>query len=152
MHLRNPLALTAGFALALGVGSLGLLTWGAVAPSQSSPGGAQPSRTIEVSMTEALRFDPGRLTVRSGETVRFVITNPTSIDHEFVIGDAAAQRMHAGEMASGMMRDDAHAVSVPAGQTRELIYTFGPPGDLQIGCHVPGHYEAGMHADVTVTP
>ncbi len=152
MWLPKPLALAAGVALTLGVGSLALLAWVAMASNTSSPAAAQPERTIEVSMTDGLRFDPDRLIVRSGETVRFVIKNPTSIDHEFVIGDAAAQRAHAAEMASGMMHDDAHAVSAPAGETRELIYAFGAPGDLQIGCHVPGHYEAGMHADVTVTP
>lgn len=152
MRLRNPLALTAGVALALGVGSLVVLAWAAVASNLSSPGGVAAPRTIEVSITDGLRFDPDGLTVRVGETIRFVITNPTPIDHEFVIGDEAAQRMHATEMAGGMMHDDAHAVSVPAGETRELIYTFGAAGDLEIGCHVPGHYEAGMHAPVAVAP
>lgn len=151
-RLRSPLALTALFALTLAVGSLILLAWVVLAANQFSPVGAQPRRTIEVSMADGLRFEPDRLTVHSGETIRFVIANPTPIDHEFVIGDEAAQRKHEDEMANGMMHDDAHAVTVPAGQTRELIYTFGAPGDLLIGCHVPGHYGARMHADITVTP
>lgn len=73
-------------------------------------------------MSDGLRFDPDRMILRSGETVRFVIANPTPIDHEFVVGDKVVPRMHADEMAIGMMHDDAHAVSVPAGQTRELIH------------------------------
>ncbi len=152
MRLRNPLALVAALAITLGGGSLALLAWITFASSAPAPDGGRPPRTIEVSMTEGLRFDPDRLAVRSGETIRFVIANPTPLDHEFVIGDAVAQQMHAEEMARGMMHDDAHAVFVPAGQRRELIYTFGAPGVLQIGCRVPGHYEAGMHADVTVSP
>ncbi len=152
MRLHSPLTLAAGVALTIGVGSLVLFAWVTLASNTPPPASARPERTIEVSMTDGLRFDPDRLAVRSGETIRFVIANPSPLDHEFVIGDAVAQQMHAEEMARGMMHDDAHAVFVPAGQRRELNYTFGAPGVLQIGCHVPGHYEAGMQADVTVTP
>ena len=152
MRLRNPLALVAGLAIALGGGSLLVLAWVAVTTDLFSPGGGWSTPTIEVSMTDDLRYDPSALTVRSGQSVRFAITNPTAIEHEFVVGDEVLQEMHAGMMAGGMMHDDGHSVSVAPGQTRELIFTFGAPGTLLIGCHVAGHYEAGMHATITVTP
>ena len=78
--------------------------------------------------------------------------NQTLFDHEFVIGDEMAQRMHAAEMAAASMRDDSHAVSVPAGETRELLCTFDAAGDIEIAGHVQRHYEAGMHAAVTIIP
>ena len=152
MRFRNPLAMAAGLTLALGAGAVLLLAWYAVTSGWLSSLGAAPPRTIEVSMTDGLRFDPNTFSVRSGETIRFAITNPTAIDHDVVLGDEALQEMHAGMMAGGTMQDDAHAVSVPAGQTRELTFTFGAPGKVLIGCHVVGHYEAGMRADVTVNP
>jgi hypothetical protein len=33
-----------------------------------------------------------------------------------------------------------------------LLYTFDQPGTLEYGCHVPGHYPAGMRGTITVSP
>jgi uncharacterized cupredoxin-like copper-binding protein len=43
-------------------------------------------------------------------------------------------------------------VDVPAGKPVRLVYTFDHPGVLEYGCHVPGHYPAGMRGTITVTP
>ena len=43
------------------------------------------------------------------------------------------------------------AVEVAPGETATLVYTFDEPGTLLIGCHVPGHYAAGMKGTITVT-
>jgi uncharacterized cupredoxin-like copper-binding protein len=48
------------------------------------------------------------------------------------------------------MMDEPNAVDVPAGGTARLVYTFDQPGMLEYGCHVPGHYAAGMLGTVTV--
>ena len=37
-----------------------------------------------------------------------------------------------------------------AGETKTLVYTFNEVGELEYGCHVPGHYEAGMKGDIIV--
>lgn len=120
----------------------------ASAPPASSPGG---TRTIDVRTTDALRFEPEALTVTAGERIRFVVSNPGTVDHEFYVGDEAAQAEHAEEMAGGgMMHDDPNGIEVPAGETMELEIAFDQPAELLIGCHVPGHYEAGMRATLTV--
>ena len=39
------------------------------------------------------------------------------------------------------------------GQTATLDYTFTqayPAGQLEFACHLPGHYDAGMHLGITV--
>ena len=97
------------------------------------------------------RFDPGAFEFDSGETVRFVIHNADPIDHEFLLGNDAAQDRHEkGTHAShGAVPGE---ISVPAGSTRSTTYTFTEPGDLIIGCHLPAHYAFGMRAGVTVTP
>ncbi len=51
-----------------------------------------------------------------------------------------------GEMA----HDDAHAVGLEAGETKDLTWHFTEAGGLLIGCHVPGHDAAGMKAQITV--
>jgi uncharacterized cupredoxin-like copper-binding protein len=122
----------------------------------AAPAGADPTgvRELEVTMTDELRFEPDAITVAAGETVRFVVHNAGAIDHEFLIGDEAAQDGFAAEMVEG--HDDAHAseagIALGAGETGEFTYTFAEPGELLIGCHEPGHYDGGMVARITVEP
>jgi uncharacterized cupredoxin-like copper-binding protein len=95
------------------------------------------------------RFAPDELRVESGTTVRFVIHNRDPIDHEFILGDATVQRRH--ENGTHAEHDAVPGeVSVPAGKTRSTSFTFAEPGRLIIGCHLPGHYDYGMRADVIV--
>lgn len=119
--------------------------------SDAGATGAAGPRTIEVIMSDELRFDPDAIAVSAGETVRFVVTNSGQIVHEFYIGDEAAQAAHEEEMrAGGMQHDDPSGISVEPGQTGELEFTFEEAGELLIGCHEPGHYDGGMMATVTV--
>ena len=48
------------------------------------------------------------------------------------------------------MMDEPGAVNVPAGRAARLVYTFDQPGTLEYGCHVPGHYAAGMRGTITI--
>jgi Cu+-exporting ATPase len=110
------------------------------------------SRTIQVETTDALRFTPAQLSVRAGETIAFEIRNPGAVPHEFFIGTPAEQQAHEREMASGTpMHAEPGQVDVPAGQTARLVYTFGQPGTLEYGCHVPGHYPAGMRGTIQIS-
>jgi Cu+-exporting ATPase len=118
---------------------------------------ALPDRTIEITATDQFRFTPSDITVRQGETVAFVVTNTSNAPHEFVIGDEAVQQAHEEEMAAGVdaMNDDMmdgqpYAVKVAPGETATLVYRFAKPGTLLIGCHVPGHYAAGMTGTITI--
>lgn len=118
---------------------------------------ATADRIIVVTTTDTLRFEPADLTVARGETVTFRVTNAGIALHDFTLGDAATQEEHAAMMAT-MGADAAHMAGEPntvliaVGETRELTWTFTEPGEVLIGCHQPGHYEAGMKATVTVTP
>jgi uncharacterized cupredoxin-like copper-binding protein len=82
------------------------------------------------------------------------VSNPGPTAHEFVVGSAAVQQAHEQEMTnSGSMPDDsAYALDLPPGATRTLLYTFEQPGSVLFGCHVAGHYQAGMLGTITVTP
>jgi len=91
--------------------------------------------------------------VRVGETVRFTVTNVGKIRHEFVIGDAAEQREHTKEMAEMpdmAMTDEANGVSLAPGETKSIVWQFAGPGTVELACHVPGHYEAGMVSRIIV--
>jgi uncharacterized cupredoxin-like copper-binding protein len=102
-------------------------------------------------MTDAMRFEPGAMTVKVGEPITFVVKNAGVIVHEFFVGTEAEQADHAAEMAMGeMAHGHTSAVSVNPGETGSLTMTFSATGSLLVGCHLPGHYEAGMRATLTV--
>jgi uncharacterized cupredoxin-like copper-binding protein len=132
---------------------------------EQSQSGATPDRTVEVDMVD-IAFEPATLTVQQGEVVRFVFRNRGQLPHDAFIGDTAAQADHEKEMrradtgSQGGGHDmdggdergnDRDAVTVDPGKTGELTYTFDRTGTIEIGCHQPGHYVAGMKMAVTVT-
>ena len=115
---------------------------------------AEDARTVEVTMTDGLTFEPNEITVAPGETVRFVVTNAGESVHEFLIGDETAQAEFEAEMAGGeeMDHDTSSGVSVDSGQTEIFEYTFGDADEgILAGCHEPGHYEGGMVAIIEVS-
>ena len=113
---------------------------------------AQAVRTIKVMALDTMRFEPGKLLVGSGETVRIEVTNAGKVPHELTIGDRKAQLEHERMMQgmSGMKHDDPSSVTLAPGETKTLVWQFGEPGTVEFGCHVPGHYPAGMVSTVEV--
>ena len=124
----------------------------ACASTDVPPDDTAEPRTIEVSMTDELRFEPDEFTVAPGETIRFEVTNVGQTAHEFLLGDEAAQAEFEEEMGGGETDHGSHSgVSVEPGQTETFDYTFGAePGEILAGCHEPGHYDAGMVATVRI--
>jgi uncharacterized cupredoxin-like copper-binding protein len=102
--------------------------------------------------SDTMRYDPPEITVRPGETIRFEVKNAGKLRHEFMIGDATEQRTHSEMMKRdpGMVHNDPNTITLEAGEGKTLVWRFGEAGELEIGCHVPGHYEAGMLARVRV--
>ena len=153
---RFPLVLTLAAALLVAACSAG----GSADPDAPSPAptGAQsgaPSAAttrIEVKLLDALRMEPATMTVPAGVPITFVVTNAGSAEHEFYLGDEAAQEEHEQEMMSGgMAHGDPAGVTLKTGETKELTYTFAEAGKALAGCHVAGHYGGGMKAAITVT-
>ena len=138
----------AAFAFSVNAKDMGMNPVASVADAR------QPSRTLALHVSNQLRFVPDAVTVHVGETIAFQVANTDSLAHELVIGDEAVQQAHERDMASGsgmaMGNEAAYAVQIPAGQTATLVYTFSKPGTLIYGCHVPGHYGAGMRGTITV--
>jgi len=98
------------------------------------------------------RFEPDRVTVNPGETVRFVIHNADPIDHEFIIGPPETHDIHergAPHFHTGAVQGE---VTVPAGATVETSWTFGPSGSpaVEYGCHLQGHWAYGMHGKALI--
>jgi uncharacterized cupredoxin-like copper-binding protein len=114
---------------------------------------ADADRSVQLTATDELVFDPDTVDVQVGETVTFEIENTGSVDHEFAIGSADWQEQHEQEMQGGEMEmgGEPNEVEVPAGETASITWRFTEAGTTQFGCHVPGHFPAGMVGDITVT-
>ncbi|RKF12291.1 copper-binding protein [Roseovarius spongiae] len=132
------------------------------------PGEAENvDRVIEVSMDE-MKYEPSRISVKEGETIKFVVSNDGNLVHEFNLGNDEIWDGHKGEMRemlqkgmmtmkklnhekmmeAGMMHDDANSVLLEPGETGEVVWTFSEATDMGFACNAPGHREAGMVGDV----
>ena len=108
-------------------------------------------------------FTPSSFDVTAGQEVTFEFTNDGTVDHEAILGSEAEQADHEADMGGdgssgggmdGMNHDGgsaADAITVAPGDTGTLTKTFDSAGTVILGCHVPGHYEAGMKATITVS-
>ncbi|MFC3674080.1 cupredoxin domain-containing protein [Ferrovibrio xuzhouensis] len=144
-------AIVAGLLLAGPVAAHGPEPHGGAPTGQPGRPGT-PARVVRIEMAEPMRFIPDRITVRRGETVRFVFSNSDYRDHEFVIGDMAALQAHAEQMRRhpGMMHREVNAVTVSPWNEGELLWHFTRPGQVDFACLIPGHFEGGMRGVVIV--
>jgi uncharacterized cupredoxin-like copper-binding protein len=118
---------------------------------------ANAARTVEIHQLDTLRFDPASVNAKPGETITFKVVNDGKQLHEFVLGDQKFQDAHEKDMADMgandmKMSDQPNYVDVDPGQTKEVTWTF-PSNTAKViyGCHVPGHFKAGMRGTVSVS-
>ena len=111
------------------------------------------AREVLVTMGDDMRFRPGQLTVRQGETVRFRVKNNGKVMHELVLGTMKDLKDHAEMMKKhpGMEHDEPYMVHVAPGKTGTIVWQFTKAGEFHYGCLVAGHFEAGMVGKLTVT-
>lgn len=117
------------------------------------------SAPVRVVMNDRFRYRPNAIMVRAGRRVTFAVTNAGKIPHEFTLGDRATQLDHEHQMQlmpamGGHVHTHGAAgggtLTVPPGETRRLTWTFDEPGLVLYGCHVLGHWAAGMKGTIVV--
>jgi uncharacterized cupredoxin-like copper-binding protein len=104
------------------------------------------TRTIQVDMSDRMRFTPDAISVSQGEIVRFVVRNSGKVMHEFVLGTLAELKEHAELMKKfpNMEHDEPYMAHVSPGKTETIVWQFTKAGEFHFGCLLPGHFEAGM--------
>ncbi|HPE60759.1 MAG: cupredoxin family protein [Thiothrix sp.] len=121
---------------------------------QPAPAGTAPARTITVHLVDSMRFNfSAPPTAKAGEVIRFVVMNKGKVPHEFGIGSVEEQKSHREMMKAmpDMKHEDGQVVTVAPGETRELLWQFAGSGTTaQYACSIPGHFEAGMHHEITI--
>lgn len=110
------------------------------------------TRTIRIDGFDTMRYTPAQITVRQGETIRFVVRNAGQQMHEVVLGTLPELREHAEVMRKhpNMEHDAPYMVHIAPGQRGEMIWQFTEPGEFHFACLIPGHFEAGMRGTIKV--
>ncbi len=113
---------------------------------------ANAKRTVQIAMTDTMRFTPASVSVMRGETVRFVVKNAGQIKHEMVLGTEKELKDHNEVMKKNpeMEHADENMVTVAPGRSGEIVWQFTQAGKVDFACLQPGHYDAGMKGQVLV--
>lgn len=146
----------------LGIGVVVLVMLAACGGSDDDYGKAgdptKAARTVDVRILSSKRYDPPSITVKPGETVTFRVVNQDNGLHEFVLGDDKVHDDHDEEMAAMSMdnmrmADRSNRISMDAGQTSSLTWTFPSKEGAKViyGSHVPGDYKGGLKGTITVS-
>jgi uncharacterized cupredoxin-like copper-binding protein len=120
-------------------------------------GGGSASKTpvdVTITLTD-FGVSSSLTTFQVGTPYHFTVKNDGVVPHEIYIMAPKSGTMTPDQIQSlktealvGLSQDD-----LPAGATKTMDYTFTkayPAGTLEFACHLPGHYEAGMHLPITV--
>jgi plastocyanin len=116
--------------------AVGLIAVALLAACGSSSSNAQPSGSIQVTMTE-FKFDPSTITHASGNIV-FWLVNSGSTQHDMAIRDSTGKTIATSELVS-------------AGDTQEFDVKGIAAGTYTFYCTQPGHEASGMKGTLTVT-
>jgi len=114
-------------------------------------------------MGGAMRLRADRGTVTHG-TVSFLVTNAGNISHEMVILPLPDNQVPGTRPVgpdgtideSGSLGEVSASCSEGSGEgilpgTSGWVTLTLPPGRYELACNLPGHYEAGMYTQLTVT-
>jgi uncharacterized cupredoxin-like copper-binding protein len=101
----------------------------------SSPSTAGGTPQVTIKGTDALRFDPATITVKTGQPLQVTFQNSGQILHDFTVQDGLAQPV---------------ALTEESGKSGTATMTFDKPGTYKFFCSQPGHEAAGMLGTITV--
>lgn len=126
--------------------------------------GASGGGAVRIEMTN-FAFSPSHLTLRAGQRVTLQLENMSPIEHEFMAGrDPMTMGGYTTDLFKGIdvqakggtTEHGGHSggfeLKVPPHMGRAEL-TFVVPdrkGSYEIGCFLPGHYEAGMKATLNI--
>jgi uncharacterized cupredoxin-like copper-binding protein len=138
------------------------------AGAAGTPQAGAARQGVEVGMKE-FAFVPSTVTLKAGSPAEVRLVNRGVVEHEFMVYDLGhlhlagmdPQRMHRELEARSYFRGlavqvagkakmverrgkDLVMVTLAPGEQVVLRFTPVKKGSFEMGCHLPGHYEAGM--------
>jgi uncharacterized cupredoxin-like copper-binding protein len=108
----------------------------------------ESSTNVNVTMTD-FQFSPRTFTVPAGQTITFHASNNGAVEHTFVVmklGAAAIDKFTDADQANVYWQTKLG----PGESVTETFTAPDEPGEYQIVCDIPGHFQAGMIASLVV--
>ena len=125
-------------------------------------------RVIEIKMYDNY-YEPNLITVKKGETIKFIITNLGEMVHEYNIGTKEMHIKHQPEMQKlidheiisfdkidkkkmkemskkdhSLAHSHSNSIMLEPQAQGQIIWKFSKDIELEMACNIPGHYESGM--------
>jgi azurin len=145
----------------------------AAKPTGQKPAAQKPApatkgepRTIELTATEAMKYDKTQLTARAGEKLRIVLKAVGSMPkmamaHNFVLLKTGASPLEVNNAAFNARATDyipesqkdkiiAFTPLAAGGETVEVTFTAPKAGTYTFLCTFPGHFTQGMKGTLVV--
>ena len=132
------------------------------------------TRVIKVVMYDNY-YEPSSFQIKSGETIKFEVENAGMLVHEFNIANKMMHMKHQPEMMKmveneilladsidkekmkkmakidkSMGHSHSNSVLLIPSEKGSIIWKFDNAVNIEIACNVPGHYDVGMIAKVTL--
>ena len=132
------------------------------------------NRVIKVKMHDNY-YEPNSFEIKKGETIKFEVENVGELVHEFNIANAMMHKKHQPEMLrmveneilladsidkekmkklakidKSMGHSHSNSVLLVPSEKGSIIWKFDNAVNIEIACNVPGHYDVGMIAKVTL--
>ena len=132
------------------------------------------NRVIKVKMYDNY-YEPNSFNIKKGETIKFEVENVGELVHEFNIANAMMHKKHQPEMLKmveneilladsidkekmkkmakidkAMGHSHSNSVLLVPSEKGTIIWKFDNAVNIEIACNVPGHYDVGMIAKVTL--
>lgn len=136
---------------------ISMLLWlssGAMARSAPAPS-QQPVTEVQVLLGNEpgeLVFVPDRLEFSAGKRYKLILQNPSPQKHYFTAKDFAdviwSQKVEAGNVE---VKGAIHELELKPGAEAEWVFVPLKPGTYELHCSIPGHREAGMVGELTIS-
>ena len=132
------------------------------------------NRIIKVKMYDNY-YEPSSFQIKAGETIKFEVENVGELVHEFNIANKMMHMKHQPEMEKmfdneilfsdyidkekmkimakmdkSMGHSHSNSVLLEPKQKGDIIWKFDNAVDIEVACNIPGHYQAGMIAEVNI--
>ena len=133
--------------------SMGQMNMGQTSASPTSMSEAK-AVNVQIALTD-FHITSSITTFSAGVPYHFVVTNHGKTVHELVLMSTTMKTMNMSGMSMRNTDEMALAslMAINPGETKTVDYTFtlqAAGAHPEFSCHLPGHYEMGMHLDVAV--
>jgi len=135
---------------------------------------SEVEKVIKVKMYDNY-YEPKKFKVKKNQTIKFIVYNYGELVHEFNIATKEMHLKHQPEMMRmmeneilladridkkkmkelskkdhSMSHSHSNSVLLEPNEIGEIIWKFNTDSNLEAACNVPGHYEAGMIANINI--